>query len=280
MDQQVLYDNVCIRTSRLVTRSYSTSFSIGIRCLASNLRDPIYSIYGFVRLADEIVDTFHEHDKVNLLRKFKEDTWNAIDNKISTNPVLQSFQRTVHELKLERAHIELFLKSMEMDLDRKQYDQPEFEKYILGSAEAVGLMCLKVFCHEDETRYQRLKPYAMKLGAAFQKINFLRDLRADYAGMGRSYFPGLDVERFDEETKKRIEADIESDFQEGYRGIQDLPRGAKMGVYVAYRYYRALFRKIKRLPSSAVLQSRVSVRKRYKIAILGYSFLKHQFNLI
>jgi len=233
-----------------------------------------------VRLADEIVDTFHGHDKVNLLRKFKEDTWHALDNKISTNPILQSFQHTANAWKLDRAHIELFLTSMEMDLDRKQYDQPGFERYILGSAEAVGLMCLRVFCHEDDASYQQLKPYAMKLGAAFQKINFLRDLRADYAGMGRSYFPGLDVERFDEETKKRIETDIESDFQQGYLGIRDLPRGARLGVYVAYRYYRALFGKIKRLPSAAVLKSRVSVRKRYKIAILGYSFLKHQFNLI
>jgi len=279
MQQRALYDEVCIRASRMVTRTYSTSFSIGIRCLASEFRDPIYSIYGFVRFADEIVDTFHEHDKQALLNKFREDTWRAIDDKISLNPVLQSFQRIVNEWNIDRDHVKLFLTSMEMDLDRKRYDQPGYEKYILGSAEAVGLMCLRVFCRGHEADYERLKPNAMKLGSAFQKINFLRDLREDYVGMGRCYFPGLNVERFDEETKKRIEADIESDFRDGYQGIAKLPKGARLGVYVAYRYYRALFHKIKSLPSHAVLESRVSVRRRYKIAILGYSYLKHQLNL-
>lgn len=269
-----------MRASRMVTRSYSTSFTIGIRCLAPNFRDPIYAIYGFVRLADEIVDTFHGHDKGSLLKAFREDTWRAIDEKISLNPVLHSFQRTFHEWKLRREHIELFLASMEMDLDRKHYDQPGFERYILGSAEAVGLMCLSVFCKDQETTYQRLKPDAMKLGSAFQKVNFLRDLRDDFVGMGRCYFPDLNVDRLDEETKKRIEADIEADFQFGYRGIRELPRGARLGVYVAYRYYHALFNKIKNMPSSAVLEGRVTVRNRYKLAILGFSYLKHQFNLI
>lgn len=279
MQQRALYDQVCIRASRLVTRSYSTSFSIGIRCLANEFRDPIYSVYGFVRFADEIVDTFHEYEKATLLKHFQEETWRAIDDRISLNPILQSFQRTVNDWKIDRDHIQLFLTSMEMDLDRKKYDQPGFEKYILGSAEAVGLMCLRIFCRGHESDYELLKPSAMKLGSAFQKINFLRDLGEDYAGMGRSYFPGLNVEQFDEATKKRIEADIESDFREGYKGIVKLPRGARLGVYVAYRYYRALFSKIKQLPSNAVLEKRVSVRKRYKLAILGYSYLRHQLNL-
>lgn len=280
MSSQLLYDQVCLRASQMTTRSYSTSFSLGIRCLAREFRDPIYSIYGFVRFADEIVDTFHQQDKASLLRRFTEETWRAIDEKISLNPILHSFQLAVNTYRIDRELIQQFLTSMEMDLEKKQYDQAGYEHYILGSAEVVGLMCLRVFCKGNEADYQRLKPDAMKLGAAFQKINFLRDLHADYAGLGRCYFPGLNLEQFDEPTKQKIEADIAEDFKQGYRGIQQLPRGARLGVYVAYRYYLALFHRIRQLPSSAVMQSRVRVRNRYKLAILGYSYVKHHLNLI
>ena len=266
--------------SRTTTRFYSTSFSLGIWCLNREFRDPVYAIYGFVRFADEIVDTFHGHDKARLLKRFTEDTWHAIDEKISLNPILHSFQQTVNTFQIDRALIQQFLTSMEMDLERKQYDQSGYEKYVLGSAEVVGLMCLKIFCKGDEAVYLRLKPDAMKLGSAFQKINFLRDLHADYATLGRCYFPGLDIDRFDEVSKKQIEDNIAADFQQGLRGIKQLPRGARLGVYVAYLYYIVLFRKIKKLPSAAVLQSRVRVRNRYKLVILGYSFVKHQLNLI
>lgn len=275
-----LYDRVCLRASQLTTRSYSTSFSLGIKCLAKEFRNPIYSIYGFVRFADEIVDTFHDRDKASLLQRFTEDTWRAIDEKISLNPILHSFQLAVNEYRIERELIQQFLHSMEMDLEKKEYDQRGYEHYILGSAEVVGLMCLRVFCKGDAAEYQRLKPDAMKLGSAFQKINFLRDLHADYKTLGRTYFPGLNLDNFDEETKRKIEADIEEDFRQGFRGIRQLPRGARLGVYVAYRYYIALFQRIRKLPSSAVLQSRIRVRNRSKLAILGYSYLRHQLNLI
>lgn len=280
MGPQALYDRISYRVSRLTTRSYSTSFSLGIRCLNREFRDPVYAIYGFVRYADEIVDTFHGHDKAMLLKRFTEDTWHAIEEKISLNPILHSFQHAVNAFQIDRTLIQQFITSMEMDLEKKQYDQAGYEKYILGSAEVVGLMCLKIFCKGDDAEYLRLKPDAMKLGSAFQKINFLRDLHADYATLGRCYFPGLDIDRFDEVSKKQIEDNIAADFQQGLRGIKQLPRGARLGVYVAYLYYIALFRKIKKLPSAAVLQSRVRVRNRYKLAILGYSFVKHQLNLI
>jgi phytoene synthase len=280
MSQQALYDKICIQASRMTTRSYSTSFSLGIRCLDKEFRDPIYAVYGFVRFADEIVDTFHSHDKADLLKRFTEDTWRAIGEKISLNPILHSFQATVNAYRIDHSLIKQFLTSMEMDLENKKYDQASYEHYILGSAEVVGLMCLRIFCRGDEKEYERLKPDAMKLGSAFQKINFLRDLHADYITMGRCYFPGLNIDRFDDESKKQIEDNIALDFQQGLRGIKQLPKGARLGVYVAYLYYITLFRKIRRLPSAAVLQSRVRVRNRVKLAILGYSFVKHQLNLI
>ena len=280
MEQLDLYKQISIRFSRMTTRSYSTSFTLGIWCLDKEFRDPVYSIYGFVRFADEIVDSFHGHDRALLLRRFTEDTWRAIDEKISINPILQSFQATVNAFNIDRSLIEQFLQSMEMDLHRSEHDEASFGQYILGSAEVVGLMCLRVFCKGNEETYHRLKTDAMKLGSAFQKINFLRDLRADYTILGRCYFPGLDINRFDEETKKKIEENIASDFRQGFEGIKRLPRGARLGVYVAYLYYIALFRKIKQLPSEAVLQSRIRVRNRLKLAILGYSFVKHQLNLL
>jgi len=279
MNQKELFDQVSIRCSKITTHAYSTSFSLGIRCLEKKLRNPIYSIYGFVRFADEIVDTFHQYDKRELFDRFKQDTYRAIDNKIDLNPILNSFQFTVNRFNIEKELIGQFLASMEMDLFRKEYGTREFETYILGSAEVVGLMCLRVFCNGDETQYQRLKPFAMKLGSAFQKINFLRDLNIDI-GMGRTYFPGLDLNRFDETTKRNIEESIATDFKAGFEGIQRLPRSARFGVYVAYLYYLALFRKIRNTPSENVLKSRIRIRNRHKLSILCYCFVKHQLNLI
>lgn len=275
-----LFDKVSLKCSKLTARAYSTSFSLGIRCLEKEMRDPIYAIYGFVRFADEIVDTFHDHNKAYLLKRFKEDTYHAINNRISLNPILHSFQLTANAFTFERELIDQFLKSMEMDLALTSYDQKGIEEYILGSAEVVGLMCLRVFCKGDEKMYLHLKPSAMKLGSAFQKINFLRDLNADYNGMGRSYFPGVDLTNFTEETKKEIEDDIANDFHAGYEGIKQLPRSARFGVYVAYLYYIALFEKIKNTPCHVVLKSRIRVRNRRKISILAYSYVRHQLNLL
>ncbi len=276
-----LYDQVSMKCSRITTRSYSTSFSLGIRCLDKSLRDPICAIYGFVRFADEIVDTFHDYDKEKLLKEFKQDTYQAINEKISLNPILQSFQKTVNTYAIDHALIDQFLYSMEMDLTEREYDQENYETYILGSAEVVGLMCLKVFCNGDENYYQELRPNAMKLGSAFQKINFLRDLRADYMGMGRTYFPNLnDMTEFNEENKKAIEADIEEDFRMGYEGIKKLPRSSRFGVYLAYVYYYSLFNKIKRTPSSHVMSTRIRIPNQRKFSLLFYTYVKHRLNLI
>jgi phytoene synthase len=275
-----LFDKVSIRCSRLTTRIYSTSFSLGIRCLDKKLRDPIYSVYGFVRFADEIVDSLHDFDKQLLLDRFRAETYLAIEEKISLNPILNSFQATVNQCGIEHEIIEQFLHSMEMDISRSHHDQKSFNQYILGSAEVVGLMCLKVFCNGDLKLYNNLTPYAMRLGAAFQKINFLRDLNADYIGMGRSYFPGLAVEQFDEQAKKKIEEQIAEDFQQGYIGIRKLPKSARLGVYVAYVYYKALFNKIKNTPSEHVLRQRIRIPNRHKAGLLAYSYVKHQLNLI
>lgn len=280
MNQRELFDNIAFKCSQLTTKSYSTSFSLGILCLDKDLRDPIYSIYGFVRFADEIVDTFHQHDKTSLLERFKKDTYAAIDEKISLNPILHSFQLTVNTFGIDRILIDQFLHSMAMDLDKKEHNEETFKEYILGSAEVVGLMCLIAFCKGDRHEYNKLKPMAMKLGAAFQKINFLRDLNADYLGMGRIYFPEMDLATFDSDRKKRIEANIASDFHEGYLGIKQLPKGAKFGVYVAYLYYLALFKKIKNTPSENVLKTRIRIPNRHKFTILFYSYFKYQFNLI
>lgn len=275
-----IFDNVSIRCSRITTNAYSTSFSLGIRCLEKELRDPIYSIYGFVRFADEIVDTFHNYDKTELLNRFREDTYRSIEEKISLNPILNSFQATVNHYQIELTLIDQFLKSMELDLVKKNYSADTLKEYILGSAEVVGLMCLRVFCKGDNEMYGRLKPYAMSLGSAFQKINFLRDLNADYVGMGRTYFPEIDLSNFDDSNKHKIEESIKADFDEGYKGIKQLPRSARFGVYVAYVYYLALFKKIQNTPSERVLKSRISIRKRHKARLLAYSYLKHQLNML
>lgn len=280
MNQKELFDNVSIRCSRLTTKAYSTSFSLGIRCLEKELRDPIYAIYGFVRFADEIVDTFHDYNKAQLFTRFKEETYRSIEEKISLNPILNSFQATVNKFNIEGELIDQFLKSMEMDLHKVNYDEQGLQEYILGSAEVVGLMCTRVFCKGDTTMYIRLKPFAMNLGSAFQKINFLRDLNADYIGLGRTYFPGLDIANFGDNEKKKIEQSIKADFDEGYKGIKQLPRTARFGVYVAYVYYLALFRKIQNTPSAYVLKTRISIRKRHKVKLLAFSFLKHQLNML
>ncbi len=280
MQQQELFDKVSIKCSRLTTKSYSTSFSLGILCLGKELRDPIYSIYGFVRFADEIVDTFHQYDKKTLLERFKKDTYTAIEEKISFNPILHSFQKTVNHFEIDHQLIEQFLHSMEMDIENTTHNQATFEEYILGSAEVVGLMCLKVFCKGDAAYYERLKPMAMSLGSAFQKINFLRDLNADYIGMGRTYFPGVNIAAFDDQSKKQIEESIAHDFHQGYLGIKQLPKSAKFGVYVAYLYYLALFKKIRNTPSEYVLKKRIRIRNRHKFSILFFSYLKYQLNLI
>lgn len=275
-----LYDHVSIRCSRLTTKAYSTSFSLGILCLKKELRDPVYSVYGFVRFADEIVDSFHSYDKEKLLELFKLDTYRAIEQRISLNPILNSFQQTVNHYGIEKELIDHFLKSMEMDLTKTSYDQDGFEEYILGSAEVVGLMCLRIFCKGDDKLYERLKPYAMSLGSGFQKINFLRDLNADFIGMGRTYFPGIDLHQFDETCKQKIEKSIADDFNHAYIGIKQLPRTSRFGVYVAYVYYLALFKKIKNTSSEKVLRSRIRIRNRQKATLLAYSYVKHHLNLL
>lgn len=275
-----LFDMISKKSSKLTTVTYSTSFSMGIRFFSKRFHDPIYAIYGFVRFADEIVDSFHNFDKARLLARFKTDTYLAIEEGISLNPILNNFQWAVNKYSIERELIEKFLLSMEMDLQDIEYDQPAFEAYILGSAEVVGLMCLRVFCEGDETRYQALKPSAMRLGSAFQKINFLRDLKADYQGLGRSYFPNIDLRKFDDETKKKIEDDIAIDFADGLNGIRKLPRGARFGVYMAYVYFYNLFLKIKRTKSSRILHERIRIPNRTKYKLLVTSYIKHQLNLL
>ena len=275
-----IFDDVSIQCSVATTKSYSTSFSMGIRFLEKPLRNPIYALYGFVRFADEIVDTFHDYNKRELFDRFKADTYHAIENKISLNPILNAFQEVYHTYNIDIDHVNTFLRSMEMDLDETSYDRDGFEEYVLGSAEVVGLMCLQVFVNGDKEEYLKLYPYARRLGAAFQKINFLRDLHADFKELGRAYFPGLEVEQFDEETKKRIEAEIDEDFKEAYKGILKLPKEARLGVYVAYVYYQRLFSKIQGLPSSRVLEERIRIPNQKKLTLFVRSYVKHSLNIL
>lgn len=280
MTNMKLYDDVCLQASRATTFSYSTSFGLGVRSLHKRFRAPIHSIYGFVRFADEIVDTFHAHDKRALLEQFTTDTWRAIDEGISLNPILHSFQNTVRTYAIDRENIETFLRSMAMDLEQQRHDRHSFDAYILGSAEVVGLMCLRVFVEGNEAQYQRLKPSAMRLGAAFQKVNFLRDLRHDHRDLGRTYFPGIDVLNLDAREKQGIEQSIDEDFAAGHEGIKQLPRGARFGVYVAYRYYRALHERIRLLPSERILAGRVSVPHTAKASLLMRSYVRHSLGLL
>lgn len=272
-----LFDSASFACSRTITYRYSTSFSLGIRMLSKKFRDPICAVYGFVRCADEIVDTFHEYDKETLLRNFKEEAFAAIRNGISLNPVLQAFQKTVHTYRVDHELIRAFMHSMEADLYQKTHDEESYKTYIYGSAEVVGLMCLHVFCEGDKERYEKLKPYAQKLGAALQKVNFLRDMKSDYSDRARVYFPGVDFARFDEETKKKIEEDILQDFKEARVGIMQLPRGARTGVYLAYVYYKALFLKIRRTPAEELLERRIRVPDSQKITLLLASYFRIRF---
>lgn len=280
MDALNLYDRVCAECSVLTTKAYSTSFSLGIRFLGKQLREPIYAIYGYVRFADEIVDTFHHTDKAMLFNRFKKDTDLALEEQISLNPILHAFQHVYHQYSLDKKHVNLFLQSMEWDLKRADYDRLGFEQYIVGSAEVVGLMCLKVFVDGDQKEYDRLRPFAERLGAAFQKINFLRDLKADYEEMGRSYFPNLDMTRFDEKTKHVIEEEIDADFKEAYKGIIELPRSSRLGVYIAYIYYLRLFQKIRSLPSERIMEERIRIPNARKATLFLGSYLRHSLNML
>lgn len=273
-----LYNQTCRQCSRLITNNYSTSFSLGIRSLDKSLHEPIYAIYGFVRFADEIVDTFHQQDKHDLLMRFKKDTYTALEEKISLNPVLHSFQEVVNEYKIDHDLIEAFLKSMEMDLYFDSYKEEGYNEYIYGSAEVVGLMCLKVFVGGNQEQYEKLKQPAKRLGAAFQKVNFLRDLKDDVYERGRVYFPGVEFDAFDIDAKKAIELDIQKDFEAAYEGIIRLPLKARMGVYLAYVYYTRLFRKIQGLSPEIIKNQRVRVPNGSKMYLLAKTYLKYQLN--
>lgn len=275
-----LFDQVSMQCSALTTKAYSTSFSLGIRLLSAELQGPIHAVYGFVRFADEIVDTFHDFDKESLFARFKADTYRAIEERISLNPILNSFQWAFHTYDMDLAHVDKFLESMERDLDQTAYDRAGYDDYIVGSAEVVGLMCLSVFVKGDQEQYRALLPHARSLGAAFQKINFLRDLKADWAGLGRTYFPGLDLDVFDQKAKRTIEAEIQADFAHAYEGILRLPKSSRLGVYMAYIYYIRLFRKIQRLPHSRILEDRIRIPNRQKAWLLMGSYVRHQFNLL
>jgi phytoene/squalene synthetase len=259
---------------------YSTSFSSAIKLLHKDLRRPIFNIYGFVRFADEIVDTFHGHNKASLLEDFKRETFEAIERKISLNPVLNSFQQTVNEYQIDHELIHSFFRSMESDLTQNQYDRQGYEEYIYGSAEVVGLMCLYVFCGGNKDLYQKLKQPAQALGAAFQKVNFLRDIKSDFTDLSRLYFPGCDFHNFTERDKLQIEKDIEADFRSALHGILKLPIKARFGVYVAYKYYYSLFRKIKSTQPHHILQRRIRIPNHHKLYIVFRASVKNGLGLI
>ncbi|MDP5172791.1 MAG: phytoene/squalene synthase family protein [Bacteroidia bacterium] len=275
-----LYRDTCLECSKLITKRYSTSFTLGIRTLNKKYHLPIYAIYGFVRYADEIVDTFHNFDKAGLLQTFKEDTYRAIEAGISLNPVLHSFQDVVNRYQIDHELIDAFLKSMEMDLSETKYSDAGYDEYIYGSAEVVGLMCLRVFCEGDDPMYQRLKEPARSLGKAFQKVNFLRDIKSDYQERGRVYFPGVAFEEFNADAKLLIEADIAKDFSHALEGIVKLPEGARQGVFLAYKYYLRLFHKISILPADRIKKERIRVPDRQKLGILIGTYFQHQFNFL
>ena len=275
-----LFDNVSAMCSKLTTKEYSTSFSLGIHFLNKKLHDPIYAIYGFVRFADEIVDSFHGYDKKRLMEQFRRDTVIALEDKISLNPILNSFQHVVHTYNIEWELIDTFLKSMEMDLDQAAHDEKSYKEYIIGSAEVVGLMCLRVFVKGDIHIYEKQKPHAMSLGAAFQKVNFLRDAKEDFDFLGRTYFPDVNMKTFDQQIKKNIESDIEKDFQHALIGIKQLPSEARLGVYLAYIYYISLFHKIKAIPAERILKERIRIPNLNKFGLLFQCYLRNQFNIL
>jgi phytoene/squalene synthetase len=275
-----LFHKVSHECSRITTERYSTSFSSAIKLLHRDLRGPIYDIYGLVRFADEIVDTFHEHDKATLLADFKKQTYEAIEKGISLNPILQSFQRTVNCYNIDLQLIEAFFKSMEFDLDKSKYDASGYAEYIYGSAEVVGLMCLYVFLNGDQAEYEKLKPSAQALGAAFQKVNFLRDVKADYQQLNRVYFPGVDFNSFTPEMKQSIEDDIQLDFDNAYKGIVQLPLKARFGVYLAYKYYLSLFKKIKAVQPQRILEERIRIPDYQKVWVATKVVIRTQLNIL
>ena len=275
-----LYDNLSVEISRMTTRTYSTSFSLGIYFLNKRLRNPIYSIYGFVRLADEIVDSFEGFDKKYLLAKFKQETYESLESGISLNPILNSFLQAVHKYNIDHKLIETFLQSMEMDLEKVNYTPEKYQQYILGSAEVVGLMCLHVFTEGDPKQFEELKPYAMRLGAAFQKVNFLRDMKDDFGILSRTYFPNVDLNRFTTQAKEQIEEEISEDFKIALDGIKMLPASSKGGVYMAYVYYHSLFNKIRRLPAERVLSERIRIHNGKKIGLMINSLFEYKMNLL
>ncbi len=275
-----LFDQSSYRCSQLVTNAYSTSFSLGIKLFSAPIRPAIYAIYGFVRYADEIVDTFHDYDQATLFYEFQADYQKALKRRISLNPILNSFQEIVHKYELYQ-FVDDFMKRMEMDLNKKNYlTEEEYKNYIYGSADVIGLMCLRVFVNNNEQRFNELKPSAMRLGSAFQKVNFLRDIKADTENLGRSYFPNLDDEALKESSKKAIIEDIEEDFREAYNGIVQLPREGRLGVYIAYRYYLRLLKKLKRINSERIMTTRTRVSNPFKIFILMKGYVRYKLNLI
>ena len=275
-----LFDLTTFQCSKIITQHYSTSFSLGIRTLHQRFHYPVYAIYGFVRYADEIVDTFHDHDQRHLLEEFKKETYRAIDEKISLNPVLHSFQKTVAEYAIEPELIDAFLRSMEMDLDEQTYDSQKYDEYIYGSAEVVGLMCLRVFCEGDDALFQQLKAPARRLGAAFQKVNFLRDIKSDYQERGRVYFPGVDFNHFSQSAKQTIETNIQADFDAAYQGIIRLPSAARLGVYLAYVYYLRLFKKIKNCSAATIAEKRIRIPDNQKFMLLLRTYFRNRFNYL
>ncbi len=278
---KTLFDTVSYQCSKIVTKSYSTSFSLATKMLSKSIRNDIYNIYGFVRFADEIVDSFHDYDKKMLFNNFSRDLEDALENKISLNPILNSFQYTYHKYDIDKHLVDAFMASMRLDLHKTKYlTEEEFKTYIYGSADVVGLMCLKVFVKGDNTRFNELKDSAMSLGSAFQKVNFLRDLKADHEGLNRSYFPNTDLNNLNENSKQDIINDIEQDFSDGLQGIKRLPMEAKFGVFMAYRYYNQLLKKLKKTPALQIKNARIRVANHKKIELLMRSYVKYQLNLL
>jgi len=273
---KTLFDELSYKISKQTTKQYSTSFSLGIMALSSKIRNPIYAIYGYVRLADEIVDSFHGFDKQKLLSRFRDDTFLALDEKISLNPIMQSFQETVSKYKIDHELIKQFLRSMEMDLHKIDYNSELYKEYILGSAEVVGLMCLHIFVDGDIDEFERLKPSAMILGSAFQKVNFLRDMKDDYDVLGRTYFPNVDIAAFDNQVKAEIEKEIAFEFREALEGIKKLPASSRFGVYLAYRYYLSLFKKIKKTSASKMINQRIRISNSKKISLMMGSYVEYK----
>ena len=276
-----IFDKVSADCSKNVTNSYSTSFSLATKMLSKSIRQDIYNIYGFVRFADEIVDTFHDYDKKELLNRFIDELNFSLKNKISTNPILNSFQYTVNKYNIDYGLIDSFLKSMKMDLKKIKYNsEKEYKQYIYGSADVVGLMCLKVFVSGDEETFKKLKPSAMALGSAFQKVNFLRDLNADFHDLNRTYFPNLDFKDFDDQSKMLIMEDIENDFRKALKGIYELPNNSKFGVYAAYKYYKRLLVKLKRTSYMKIKNERVRVPNYQKVDVLARSYVRYRLNIL